>query len=386
MNVLLVVPWDNLGGVCAVVNNVAKHLQSHGHSVSYLLPGRTMSPVVGVTREGFSAVRLNRRRMVATNGSIRSRIAFMVALPLTMFVLVKLLRRLKIDVVNVHFPSSAAISFAILRRLRIVKVVTSVHGADLLPEGVRNPVAQSGILALLSSSDLIVVPSRGFEQALRLAWPELENRPMKVIANGVDPDELGYSSPATETAASPPYILSVLQLVTYKGADVLIRAFAAIAAAYPTLQLELVSDGPNRKDYEQLCTELGLRNRVRFLGVLERPDVASRIRGCTLFVLPSRSNSESFGIAAAEAMALDRPVIVSRIGGLPDLVTDEQTGVLVPPGDVDALAAAMRRLLDDRPLRERLGRNGGERVRSTYLWSTTGAQYEAMFQQVTGRS
>jgi glycosyltransferase involved in cell wall biosynthesis len=67
-------------------------------------------------------------------------------------------------------------------------------------------------------------------------------------------------------------------------------------------------------------------------------------------------------------------------------VQDGETGLLVPPGDVDALAAAMRRLMDDRPLRERIGRNGGERVRRTYLWSSTGTQYEEMFQQLAGKS
>ena len=306
----------------------------------------------------------------------------MLSLPVTMFVLIRMIRKHRIDVANIHFPGSAGITFVILRRLRLLRLVTSVHGADLLPEGKRAASPQLGLRKLLAYSDLIIVPSEGFRSALQAAWPELAHRPMTVVPNGVDPAELGYVDDTVTTATTAPYILSVLQLVDYKGADVLIRAFASVCQNYPNTRLKLASDGPNRRDYEALATSLAIRDRVDFLGVLERADIAAQLRGCTFFVLPSRTNSESFGIAAAEAMALDKAVIVSRIGGLPNLVEDGDTGLLVPPGDDAALASAIRRLMDDPAETRRLGRNGGKHVRENFLWRNTGELYVQAFARV----
>jgi glycosyltransferase involved in cell wall biosynthesis len=285
-------------------------------------------------------------------------------------------------VANIHFPGSAGISFVILRKLGFFRLVTSAHGADLLPEGKRAPAPHLGLKELLGHSDLIIVPSKGFQDAVQDVWPELATRPIAVVPNGVDPTELGYVEGAVTKTATPPYILSVLQLVDYKGADVLIRAFASVCQDYPGLRLKLGSDGPNRKDYEALAERLGIRERVDFLGLLERAEIAAQLRGCSFFVLPSRTNSESFGIAAAEAMALDKAVIVSRIGGLPTLVEDGETGLLVPPGDDAELASAIRRLLDDPEETRRLGRNAGKRVRENFLWRNTGELYVQAFTRV----
>lgn len=386
MNVLLVVPWDNLGGVCAVVNRVAKHMRAQGHGVYILLPGVGHWPTEGVSREGHAMFRLNIRSCGSPTRSLRSRLAFALTLPGTLVALAALIRRLRIDVINVHFPDDSSIDFAILRRLGFAKLVTSVHGADLLPAGTRLQLPQWGVGSLLASSDLIVTPSNAYRGSVRQAWPEIAGKSMESIPNGVDPDELGYCSLDTNSASESPYILSILQLVHYKGADVLIRAFAEVSAEFDAYRLKLVSDGPQRAEYEALARSLGIAERVDFLGKQQRPEVADLLRDCTLFVLPSRSNSESFGIAAAEAMALDRAVIASRVGGLPDLVDDEVTGLLVAPGDVAALANALRRLLDDAVLRRRLGENAGRKIRAAFLWTHTVVRYEAALRRVVGQA
>lgn len=384
MNVLLVVPWDNIGGVCSVVNHVAKHMRAQGHGVFLLLPGSSARPVAETSREGLPAFRLNIRPTSPGRGKLRGRIAFVVTLPYTIFVLASLLRRLKIDVVNVHFPDNSAIAFAFIRTLRMAKLASSLHGADLLPNGMRVPSPQVAIRALLATSDLIITPSDAYRDALRKAWPEIAGRPTETIPNGVDPVELGYDPGAGDTAVEPPYILSIVHLVHYKGVDVLIRAFSLLSADFPALRLKLVSGGPSQREFQALAASLGIADRVDFLGFLEREETTMQLRGATVFVLPSRSNSESFGIAAAEAMAVDRPVIVSRVGGLPSLVEHEVTGLIVPPGDAAALSTAMRRLLRDEELRKRLGRAAGRRVRRDFLWSRTGDLYEAMFHRLAG--
>lgn len=384
MNVLHIVAWDNLGGVCRVVNRVGKHLQSRGHGVHLLLAGEGNWPEPIVSREGFPAYRLLLRSPVRHEAPVLSRVAFWLTLPRTLLAIRAIIRRHDIHVVNVHFPAGNTLGIALMRRAWKIRIVTSVHGSDLLPDGVRRHPAPAGLIALLRASDAIVVPSDAFGIALHAAWPEIDTARLRTVPNGVDPHELGYAADADDTTIAPPYVLSIAHLATYKGVDVLIRAFAAVAGAWPELRLKLVSDGPARADLEALATSLGVRSRVDFLGTCERPQVAELLRGCTLFVLPSRSNSESFGIAAAEAMALDRAVIASRVGGLPGLIEDGVSGLLVPPGDDAALATAMQHLLTDPALRRALGTEAGVRVRRDYPWHTTGSRYEEVFLRVTG--
>src|SRR5258708_34755612 len=149
MNVLMVVSWDNLGGVCGVVNHVATRLRDDGHGVFYLWPGSYARPRAETSREGFPAFRLNWRPTSVRGAELKSRVAFILWLPFTLVTLALLIRRLRVDLVNVHFPGSSDIHFAILRRLGVVKLITSIHGSDLLPNGTRSPSRQIGVSFLL---------------------------------------------------------------------------------------------------------------------------------------------------------------------------------------------------------------------------------------------
>src|SRR5438067_5375392 len=378
MNVLFVVPWDNIGGVAHVVNRVAHGTRARGHGAYLLLPGDEDRVVASTSREGFPMFSLRLRSPSTPDGSMRSRIAFALTLPLTLLLLARLIRRLDVDIVNVHYPIGESYYFAILRRLGLVRLVTSVHGADLLPYGDRCQSHQNHVLALLAASDAVVAPSQGYHTEVRAVWPEIEVD-SRVIPNGIDPEELGCSTNGPEVPTSAPVICSILHLVHYKGADVLIRAFAKLATRYPGVTLRLISDGPQRVEFERLSAALGVADRVHFLGYLNRDGVRSELQGCAVFVLPSRT--ESFGSAAAKAVALDRAIGASRIGGLPELIEDEVSGVLVPPGDVDALERALSRLLDDPALRRALGTAAGRRVRRDFLWDRTCTLYSDLFNE-----
>ncbi|MGV3711039.1 MAG: glycosyltransferase family 4 protein [Gemmatimonas sp.] len=382
MNVLMVVSWDNLGGVSAVVNNAAVSLKEQGHTVHFLFPGGKGPNDPDRTRLGFPAHYLYLRPVATEANPLRSRIAFALTFPSSIMALRSLIRKLDIDVVNVHFPGSWGVQLAAVRRLGIGKLVTSIHGADVLLNGSRDDIPHAGVDALFAASDAVVTPSKGFQNAVREVWPSARDARMITIPNGIDPAELGYNPSAGETALEPPYVQSILQLVPYKGPDILLRAFAEVCESHDAVRLRLIGDGPNRQEYESLAEALGIAHRVDFLGLRDRKYVGEALRGCALFVLPSRSNSESFGIAVAEAMALDRPVIGSNVGGLPELIEDGVTGLLVPQGDVRALAAAITRLLDDPEERQRMGKAAGQRVRESRLWKHTGARYCQLMQDV----
>jgi N-acetyl-alpha-D-glucosaminyl L-malate synthase BshA len=141
--------------------------------------------------------------------------------------------------------------------------------------------------------------------------------------------------------------------------------------------LVLVGDGPDRDATEHQVDELGLRKDVRFLGKVE--DVGDVLRGADLFLLPSAT--ESFGLAALEAMACGVPVIASAAGGIPDVVEDGKTGFLAPPGDVTTMAQRALGVLEDPALHERLKRNAAARALE-FSADRIVPRYEKLYEEV----
>ena len=147
------------------------------------------------------------------------------------------------------------------------------------------------------------------------------------------------------------------------------------------MTLQLVGDGPERKRIHGLVQTFGLDDCVQFLG--ERTDLPNVLRDADLFLLPSES--ESFGLAALEAMSCGVPVIASRVGGVPEVVVDGETGLLAPVGDVAAMAAHVVRLLADAPLRARLGAAARQRAEVAFPLEATVSKYEALYRRLLER-
>lgn len=191
---------------------------------------------------------------------------------------------------------------------------------------------------------------------------------IRVVPSAVDPEALHRRLDRRETRRrlglgdDADCLLAAASLHERKGLDVLLEALARLARRERRPTLWIAGEGPQRTALERLAAARGLARQVRLLGA--RDDVPELLVACDVFVAPSRR--EGLGIAALEAMALGRPLVASRVGGLAESVLDEATGLLVPPGDADALASALERLLDDRALAERLGAAGPQRVRERY--------------------
>jgi phosphatidylinositol alpha-1,6-mannosyltransferase len=166
-------------------------------------------------------------------------------------------------------------------------------------------------------------------------------------------------------------LLSVCRLVERKGVADVVRALASLPAlGRPALAI--ASDGPERATLEKLIEELGVSEDVRFLGDLSHDDLKIAYAACDVFVMVPKSlgaDVEGFGIVYLEASLFGKPCIGSRSGGVPEAVLHEETGLLVPPGDVPALAAVILRLRDDATLAKRLGENGRRRVLHEFGWS-----------------
>ncbi len=223
--------------------------------------------------------------------------------------------------------------------------------------------------------------SPAVERRLREAGVDAQQ--IRVIWSAVDPAKLQPSasreSVRAQLGAAPdlPCVLVAANLVHRKGVDVLLAACAQLAPrVHHTLWI--AGDGPERGTLEADAARRGLAEHVRFLG--RRSDVPDLLEACDVFALPSRK--EGLGVAALEAMARSRPVVASAVGGLAEIVIPEETGLLVPPGDAAALAAALERLLPDSALARRLGAAGAARVAKQFLAEQMVSSYEALYREI----
>jgi len=152
---------------------------------------------------------------------------------------------------------------------------------------------------------------------------------------------------------------------------------AEVAPHEPRARLLLAGDGPDRRSLERLATRLGLVDRVEFTGELPHDQVPQALARMDVFAMPS--TWEGFGVAALEAAAMELPVVASNVHGIPDVVENGLTGILIPPKDVRALSRALLRLLRDPDERRRMGRAGRDMVAARYDWSANARQMQALY-------
>lgn len=205
-----------------------------------------------------------------------------------------------------------------------------------------------------------------------------------VIPNGLDLDEFDAAAkpPCAALPARPPGPLlgAVGRLEPQKGITHLLTAMALLGQSVPDAQLWIIGDGPERAALSKQAADAGLDNRVHFLG--RRNDVPAILRQLDLFVLPSLW--EGLPNAALEAMAAGRAVVATRVHGTPEAVSENETGLLVPPADPVALADAIARLIADSNLCARMGAAGRSRVAEHFNMRQMVEQTQALYRQVLG--
>jgi glycosyltransferase involved in cell wall biosynthesis len=280
------------------------------------------------------------------------------------------LRRLDADVINVHQPVPGLGDLAVAVRGQRPVVLTYHAGsmrkgrwwADLLIA----PYERYLLPRTFARARLLVGVSPA---SLALGFPGAVQ-----ITPGVDPQRFTAGPPSSERPPTMIYIGRMDRSSAWKGVDVLVRAFAAIGDV-PGLRLRLVGAGDAVADLGALAAELGVAERVDFAGELHGAELVAAMQQAAVAVLPSRSAAESFGMALIEAMSCGTPVIGSDVGGIPYVITHGVTGLLVPPGDAPALAAACRRILGDRGLADRLAEAGRRQVIERFAWTPLTDRY-----------
>jgi glycosyltransferase involved in cell wall biosynthesis len=253
-------------------------------------------------------------------------------------------------------------------------VLSSVWGTDILEAPGWSPLHNLLTRHALAKADHITATGLRLANAtLRYAPPR---KPVTVVPYGVD---LARFRPPARNGARPEDVVvgAVARLSLEKGLDLLLRAAARLMDGGTPLRVVLAGDGPLRAKLTRLAKQLGMTERVDFRGEVPHDQVPSVLAELDIFVMPSRA--EGFGVAALEAQAMELPVVASRVHGIPDVVEDGRTGLLVPPGDEQALAEAIGRLAGDAGLRAAIGRAGRTLVQERYRWQENAAQMERLY-------
>ena len=231
---------------------------------------------------------------------------------------------------------------------------------------------------LLRSADWVNgVSTASRTQACQLV-PEIVSR-SSVISNSL------MALPVSPTALpfAPPGLLCVGRLAHQKGFDIAIRALHSIKHRFAQVQLVIAGDGPERTQLKQQIVELGLFDDVELLGWVAPQEIPAIINNATIVLMPSRI--EGLPLVALQAAMMERPIIGARVGGLPEIIVDQQTGLLVEPEDSDGLAQAVVHLLDHPQIATQMGKTSRCRVAEIFSWEKCVASYDALYRQLAGQ-
>jgi glycosyltransferase involved in cell wall biosynthesis len=244
------------------------------------------------------------------------------------------------------------------------------------------PGLQMGLFQALDSLvlhrfDRLTVPSRGALQELK-RWPSLRGR-SQVIHHAIE-----KASPAPQPQGSDwpvrnggPLISIVGRLQAVKGHRIFLESARKVLTERPDAQFWIVGDGELRDELEAMTAQLGLKNAVSFLGYRSDASYAMAVSD----VVVCASSYESFPRTLLEALALERPVVATSVGGIPEIVLDGETGILAPAGDPDALAAAVLRLIKDPELAQRLAVAGRKLVGQRYTLEAHASALAAIYRE-----
>jgi glycosyltransferase involved in cell wall biosynthesis len=353
------------GGAGNASANIARWLAAFGHEVAVLTAHFGDLPRLE-TQDGVTIHRLPALRRKQDRSGALEQLAFIASGTLHSL---GLARRFKPDVTLAFFGvPSGAIAWALNILYRIPYVV-SLRGGDV--PGFRpydfkvfHKLIGPFLRVIWHSASGVIANSRGLRSLARAFDSSIE---IPIIPNGVEVSRFD----AGQRDWSAPRLLSVGRIVYQKGLDLGLRALAQLKDL--DWHWSIAGDGPQMDPLKSLAQELGIAERVTFLGWQSKADLTQAYHRANLFLFPSRH--EGMPNAVLEAMASGLPVIATRIAGNEELVLDGETGVLVAPEDVNALRDGLRRLLTDAQMRERMGRASRLRVEREYSWESVALQY-----------
>lgn len=281
---------------------------------------------------------------------------------------VELFKRERVSHFHVHFANRAAHTAMFVKAMSGIPFSMTAHGQDFMSDLGNDELLRE----LCATAEFVGAETDYSRNMLAARCPESRDRIFRVY-NGLDLSRFPLQN-ITRTGG-PIRFLSIGRLVAFKGFDILIDACAQLKDRRLDFACEIIGDGSLRDDLEQRVVNHNLQERIHFAGEQSQNYVLTALRNCDVFVLASsvdeRGASDIFPTVIAEAMASGKPVISTTVAGIPELVVNGETGLLVAPRDVNALADAMERLAIDEKLRSDFGRASRERIEQKFTIEKT---------------
>lgn len=290
----------------------------------------------------------------------------------------------ELDVLHVHYAIPHATSAVLARQILAadginIPVVTTLHGTDITIVG-RDPSFKPVVNYSINESDGVTAVS-SYLRCETMSRFDVK-RDIDVVPNFIDTARFKRQNKEHFRRALCPNNEKVLVHISnfrpVKHATDVVEIFHRLRSDDVPVKLLLVGDGPDRAGAEHMARELGVFEDVRFLGKQEPVEEILSI--ADVFLMPSET--ETFGLAALEAMACSVPVVASNVGGLPELITDGETGYLCPLGDIEAFTIRTREILLDDNLQQRMSRNSRERAKNHFDINQIVPQYEQYYERI----
>ena len=281
----------------------------------------------------------------------------------------RIAREGRFDVVHAFWPIPHGLFGVAARKASDAALVSTFFSAELTWDGATRRVFAPVIRNVVDASDAVTVISAYTGQRLREYSPDVKTVTIPFGAAAVEHGNIDSRRP--RDAGNPFELLFVGRLVMRKGVPVLLDAVNKLRDD-PRLTLRIVGGGPEKAALETQARLLGLGDRVVFEGVVTAEAIQGFFTRCDALVLPAivteKGDTEGLGVVLIEAMGYGKPVIGSAVGGILDVIPDNDTGLLVPPGDADALALAIRRAMDEPAELGRIAQNGTRFAAEAFGW------------------
>ena len=378
-----------LGGVEEAVRQLAHALQRAGHEaliVTQRWP-RDLAPFEEF--EGLRVYRFSFRMPIESPNLLarsRNNLRWRLTKGKIQSAINEVLRRENIEIVNIHCVSGNAVygrQAALDLNLPLVVTAHGEFSMDAQQLFQRSENARQMLRQMLRDAEAITGCSQQSVNEIEEFFGQPFGQRARTIYSGIRLAD--FAAPQAPRSHQNPYLLSIGRHVEQKGFDILIRAYAHFkkrAGGAPIPDLLIAGDGEERAKLENLSRELNLQSHITFVGRTARAQTVELFQNCEFFVLPSRK--EPMGIVNLEAMAAGKAVVASNVGGVPELVADGASGILVAPEDENALAHALGTVWNDAELREKMGICGSERVKK-FDWDALAAQYLKSYEEAHTR-
>ena len=368
--------YPTYGGSGIVATELAMALAERGdevHVISYALPSRLT----------FTSPRIFFHEVVVPRYPLFEYPPYSLALATKM---VEVARHQGLDVLHVHYAVPNAVSAVLARQIvapQPLPVVTTLHGTDVTLVGNDPNYLETTRYGIVQSDEVTAV-----SESLRLQTVEqlgVLTKAIRVVPNFIDPARF-EAVRGTDGARrwGKPGERTLVHISNFRPVKRVLDVVEIFERVHREVRsrLILVGDGPERGKVEQICRERELCNAITFIGSL--PLIEEILVGADLFVLPSET--ESFGLAALEAMSCEVPVIATTAGGLPEVVVDGETGYLRPVGDVDAMAQAALDLLADEPKRQAFASAGRKLAVERFSQDVIVGRYRELYERVVAQA